>query len=502
MDQNSLEYFYLYPIQNGFLTFTVGALFIFTVYHLSLFFQQKDKIYLLYSGYTFFIILSQIRHFREGFVYELFASVPAVTEYPMVYTEVYYGIYVLFALKFLDIRDEFPIWNRYIKTALGIIMGCCLILLLIHFFTWDFQLLMDGYLSFTIAMTALGLVIYIPFFRSKNPLKYYMIGGSMILLIFSVISLAIYRYLGEKGVSMEPSFSILYLGFLLENMVFSLGLGQKQKQILDERNQSQERLINQLRENEALRIQIQTQLEESVKSIALQAETEKLKGEKVSYDKELAEMKLLALRSQMNPHFIFNSLNSIKSYIIENEREEAVYYLNKFAKLIRRILASTREKESTLEQELETMELYVNIENLRFKEKIHFSILGKEQIDLTKIYIPSLLLQPFVENAIWHGLSPSHKEKTLQIKLSAESKDFLSIEILDNGVGLPSENQPKKQKLHKGDSIGISLSKERLRHFSKKYENEGSIQIINRKEIKSWKTGVLVAIQIPIQAKT
>jgi sensor histidine kinase YesM len=231
------------------------------------------------------------------------------------------------------------------------------------------------------------------------------------------------------------------------------------------------------------------------------AEAEKINSIQASYDKELAELKLLALRSQMNPHFIFNSLNSIKSYIIENEAEEAVYYLNKFAKLIRKFLASTREKESSLKEELETMKLYVNIENLRFDQQIQFSISGLDIIDPTQLLIPSLLLQPFLENAIWHGLSPSKQSKKLQIKLVNLSEELLTLEIIDNGIGLPASNLSKKKKLHISESVGISLSKERLKHFSQNYTRKGEIRLVDLKEKTLTESGVKVILKIPIQLR-
>lgn len=328
-----------------------------------------------------------------------------------------------------------------------------------------------------------------------------MIIGSFLLIVFSVTSLAIHQSLFRQGFSVEPAYGILYVGFWLENVLFSLGLGQKQKLILEERNQSQEELIDQLQENERLRIEVQKQLEESFKSMELAAEAEKINSLQASYDKELAELKLLALRSQMNPHFIFNSLNSIKSYIIENEAEEAVYYLNKFAKLIRKFLASTREKESTLKEELDTMKLYVNIENLRFDQEIQFSISGSELIDPAQILIPSLLLQPFLENAIWHGLSASKEEKKLQIRLANLSEEALTLEIIDNGIGLPDSSQNQKKKLHVSESVGITLSQERLKHFSQNYTQEGEVTLLNLRETNPSESGVKVILKIPIQLR-
>ncbi|PIB30439.1 sensor histidine kinase [Maribacter sp. 4G9] len=499
MEQGYLEYFYKYPFQNGFLIFTIGALFLLTIYHFVLFFQQKDKIYLLYSGYTFFVILSQLRHLEEGFIFHLIAPIKDIALFPIVSTEIYYVIYVLFAIKFLNIETHYPKWSKYITRALKLIMIYCLVIIVVHLFNRSDKLLMNGYFVFTILMSVLGIFSYIPFFKVRSPLKYYIILGSFFLFSFSVVSLMIYFEQIEQNLPIEPSYSILYVGFLLENTLFSLGLGHKQKLILDERNRSQQMLITQLKENEKLQIKVQNQLKENVKAMEIKAEAERLKGFQNQYDKELAELKLLALRSQMNPHFIFNSLNSIKRYIIDNDKEKAVYYMNKFAKLIRRILASTMEKESSLTDELETMELYMNIENIRFNNTIDFRVDCQKGIALNSIKIPSLLLQPFIENAIWHGLSLKRKDKLLSIELSKLGRSTIRINIIDNGIGLHKSKQIKERKIHKNKSLGITLSRERLEHFSKKFKGHGIISIMDLNELTNKGTGTQVQIDLPIK---
>ncbi len=118
----------------------------------------------------------------------------------------------------------------------------------------------------------------------------------------------------------------------------------------------------------------------------------------------------------MNPHFIFNSLNSIKRDIINNERKNAVYYLNKFSKLIRKLLMPSKEKETSLNDELETMKLYMTIANIRFSNKIAFNIDGHASINTEVTKVPSLVLQPFLENGLWHGLSSKSENKKIDFK--------------------------------------------------------------------------------------
>lgn len=415
----------------------------------------------------------------------------------MVATELYFIIYVLFTFKFLDIKTKLPKWHKWSFNILYVIIAYCIVVFFLYLVKGDHQILLKGYLYFTIPMTLFGLVLYIPFFKIKNSLKYYVIVGSLILFITSVWSLLYYLKLQNNGLSVEPAYSILYIGFILENVLFSLGLGHKQKLILDDRDTSKNQLIHQLKENEELRKKIQQQLERDVAELNKKAEIEKLETIKIKYDKELAELKVSALRSQMNPHFIFNSLNAIKRYIIDNEKENAVFYLNKFSKLIRKILASTMEKETSLTEELETMKLYINIENIRFNNSIDFKINVDEALNLSAIKLPSLITQPFIENALWHGLSLKENNRKLQLCIEKINDNQLKIEITDNGIGRQKSAEIKKKKLLKRTSFGIKLSEERLQHFCKQYSYDGEIEFIDLFENKI-PSGTKVSIIIPL----
>ena len=207
------------------------------------------------------------------------------------------------------------------------------------------------------------------------------------------------------------------------------------------------------------------------------------------------------LRSQMNPHFIFNSLNSIKLYIINNEKENAVYYLNKFSKLIRKILIASTEKEMSLEDELDTMQLYMNIENIRFSNEIDFSINVNKDINTASIKVPSMILQPFLENALWHGLSSSkEKNKKIDLNVSKITDDFVSISITDNGIGRKASEKINNRKLLKRNSVGIALTKARLANFSKGYTNLYKIDIVDLHDDNQNPIGTKVTLDIPIKS--
>jgi tetratricopeptide (TPR) repeat protein len=214
-------------------------------------------------------------------------------------------------------------------------------------------------------------------------------------------------------------------------------------------------------------------------------------------EKQILTLEQSMLRSQMNPHFLFNSLNSIKLYIINNEKKNAVHYLNKFSKLVRKILEASSLKEISLADELETIELYMNIENIRFSHEINFSVRVDESIDEHTVKIPSLILQPFLENALWHGLSSKEGEKKILLHVSRENEKFIQISITDNGVGRAASERIKESKILKRKSIGIDITKERLANFSKDFENSFQVEIIDLYDSNEIALGTKVVLHIP-----
>ena len=218
----------------------------------------------------------------------------------------------------------------------------------------------------------------------------------------------------------------------------------------------------------------------------------------LNQEKKILTLEQDMLRSQMNPHFIFNSLNSIKLYIINNEKENAVYYLNKFAKLIRKILVASSEKEIPLSDEIDTMELYMNIENIRFSNAIAFNILIDDNINTHNIKVPSLILQPFIENALWHGLSSIEENKKITLKVEKKRKRHITISITDNGVGRKASKEINKLKTLKPKSFGIELTKERLENFSERYTDMYNIKIEDLHDTQGNASGTNVILNIPI----
>ncbi|WP_452230851.1 tetratricopeptide repeat protein [Lacinutrix sp. MEBiC02404] len=216
-------------------------------------------------------------------------------------------------------------------------------------------------------------------------------------------------------------------------------------------------------------------------------------------EKQIIMLEQDMLRNQMNPHFIFNTLNSIKLYIINNEKENAVYYLNKFSKLIRKILVASTEKEISLAEEIETMTLYMNIENIRFDNEIKYKIEIDKNVNAEVIKVPSLILQPFLENALWHGLSSKTKNKEIHVHIEKPKHNAVSIYITDNGIGRVASEKINRQKTLKRKSVGISITKERLENFSKQFTNDYKLEILDLYDANHLAIGTKVIIEIPTE---
>ena len=490
-----------YPHQNGITTFVLGGLAVLTVYHFLLYFQHKDKSYLFYSLYTFLLFTRNSIEPENSFIYfydELTPILNTMKYYSPNLEWAYNTIYFVFAFTFIDLKSYSKKWHRFIFGAVYFLFALNIFVEILYRITGNESIYPLFFMIFIVLLLILSIIGYIPLFKIKGFLKYYIIVGSLILLLSSVLAYIISRF-KLMPFGSDYNTSIFFIGMALENIFFSLGLGHKQKMILEEKNKSQLELINQLQENEVLRETVQDQLKQDFALLQEKSKNQKLVNLKEKADKELAELKITSLRSQMNPHFIFNSLNAIKQYIISNEKQNAVYYLNKFSKLIRKILTSTREKEISLADEIETMELYINIENIRFNNDIAFSLEVDKNVNLDTIKIPALILQPFIENAIWHGLSSKKKDRRLLIYIEKPNDNYIHIVIEDNGIGRVASAAIKEKKLLKKDSVGIKLTKERLGNFAKEYKNDYSIVFTDLFDDTKTPSGTRVCLKIPLQ---
>jgi tetratricopeptide (TPR) repeat protein len=219
------------------------------------------------------------------------------------------------------------------------------------------------------------------------------------------------------------------------------------------------------------------------RNLSLKRKNDKLEMKQTQSALQLkaTELEMQALRAQMNPHFIFNCLSSINSYILKNETESASDYLTKFSRLIRMVLANSNKPFITVEDELSMLTLYMDMERLRFKNSFDYNIVFTNSIDVSNILIPPLLLQPFVENAIWHGLMHKVGPGKLEISLSVEDK-ILTCIINDNGIGVSQSALLKTKSVKKEKSMGLQITTERLAILNKGMSETTSFTIEDIKD--------------------
>ncbi|MFQ3239885.1 MAG: two-component system LytT family sensor kinase [Olleya marilimosa] len=186
---------------------------------------------------------------------------------------------------------------------------------------------------------------------------------------------------------------------------------------------------------------------------------------------------LKSLRSQMNPHFIFNALNSVNSFIATNDERTANKYLSDFSKLMRAVLENSEEDFIPLQKEIELIELYTKLEHFRFKDKFEYTINIDKTIDIEAYQIPPMLLQPYIENAVWHGLRYKNDMGLLEISITKKQKGVIAITIADNGIGRKKSNSLKTQNQQKHNSKGLGNIKKRVSILNQMYKDKVDVYI-------------------------
>lgn len=194
---------------------------------------------------------------------------------------------------------------------------------------------------------------------------------------------------------------------------------------------------------------------------------------------ELLNKELSALRAQMNPHFLFNSLSSINDFIMHEDPRSASNYLAKFSHLMRMILNNSKEKVISLANELEALDLYIEMENLRLNGKLSYELQVDEKLDSAEIYVPSMIIQPYVENSIKHGIAPKEGDALIQIKITDKDKN-IEIRVIDDGIGREASLERNKSRKTYKKSLGMSITKDRLKLIND--ATDTSIKIIDHED--------------------
>lgn len=438
----------------GSILYTVlGALLILSVYHLVMFLQNRDKSYLVYSCYTLFSFLAYISVTESGYLHDLSDDFGLDFRSKQFFTIIFNSLYFLFISQFLKIKKKNKIRHRiiiYPAIFFMIIATVTFIILKAGITDLYFDSFEKIFPFFITAQTILSFYILT---KVKNDLKYFIIFGGITLFICSILGEHNIRQLPFLNITKKMGDFIFYMGLLVENIAFSFALGYRQKMNYHEKVSYNRNLIAEMQKNEELKDKINN---ENQKRLVVE-------NTQIKYLQEISDLKLSILQTQMNPHFIFNALNSIKYYILEHDTENAVDYLTKFSKIIRTILVSSTVKEFSLQQELQTIRVYVDIENLRFNKKIDFTIIIGDDINPEQLTLPPMVLQPFIENAILHGVAVLENKKIELQVLSING--HIEIRIKDNGIGRKEAAKNKMKHKNSSKSLGTKIADGMLTNY-------------------------------------
>lgn len=345
--------------------------------------------------------------------------------------------YVLFAIYYLDTKKQYP----KLHILLVVIIPILIIIILAETLAFHFERFMLKHwilASQRFIMTFFGIIsmLYL-LFKARNRLAYFIVAGSFCYMM------------GALGFLFFYNEYLMILGTIVEILLFSWGLAYKIKKEYESR---------------------------------------------LNLQQELSLKEISTLQSQMNPHFIFNSLNSIQHLIIKNDKTSALSYLSKFGKLTRNVLESSHMATVALADEISLLKSYLELESLRFDNSFDYYIEIDDKLDIESVEIPLMLLQPFVENALIHGLiGKKTGEKKLNLRFFKDDNYYI-VEIEDNGIGRhqgTNEHREKKQK-----SRGMEITKKRLKMLETDNQNKNSVEIVDKYGSNNKPVGTKVIIRI------
>ena len=476
------------------LSLLTGCLFFITFFAAYHFFLYRDKTFLWYIAYTVSAAFTGLFWIDVRHQFGLFSSffLDLIFSMFLFFVPV---LYSLFIGKMLKLPQQFKKGWKIVKILL--VMAC--IQMLIEFTTIHTGkfLFVDqyGYFVSMIPVTILNIVLLVLTAMSKEKVKWFMFTGLLSMLLLWCLPLIVLSNLrfAMDAVGVVFIFIPFYflLGLTIEAICFSFALSYRSKLVLNERNNLQKQYAAQL----------QGELQKRTKELEAQnkvLEEQKLKQVQTAFEKKIAETEMTALRAQMNPHFIFNCLNSIKLYTLENDSQTASDYLSMFSQLIRLVLENSRSEKVTLEKEMETLQLYINLEAMRFKDKVKYQIHIAPDIDQQYTKLPPLLIQPYVENAIWHGLMHKKEGGNIVIDITQTTDYFLLVEIKDDGIGREQAAAYKSKSATKQKSFGLKMTSERLEMINQVYGIKADVQVEDLKDEMKNAKGTKVIIKIPV----
>ena len=477
----------------------IGCLLLMSLYAFFQYILNRDKAFLFYALYAALAFCWMMEMANPRFHLGFNPSFMPWLGHPASFSFTYILsiLHVLFLSRLLSIPAQQPgIWR--VARPLIFILAFLQAMVVVQLFTGilikstALYFLIDG-----LPGVLMGLLMIIATIRSKSKLKIYLLVGEIVLYFYVIAISSLQGYFTRFDLSAQLLAFVNYppifiaLGLFTELFCFLLALGKRNKLIETEKNHLQQNYAGQL-ETEL------TKRTHEIEQQSRQLEEQHADQLKLSFEQKLSEIEMSALRAQMNPHFIFNCLNSIKLYTTDNESAKAADYLTKFSRLIRLVLENSRSEKVTLKNELEALSLYMEMETMRFKNKLNFTIETDPDLDTDLVEIPPLLLQPYVENAIWHGLMHKKDGGSVYVKIAQLKAERLQITITDDGIGRARAAELKSKSAIAGKSFGMKVTGERIALINHLYKTNAKVQVNDLTDAEGNAAGTEVVIEILI----
>lgn len=417
----------------------------------------KDRDY----GYYMLYLLVMVIYFYNAFVARILVGwvddvqPNNVDLIHMAIQPLFHTTYVLFVRSFLKSKQKYPVFDKVVRYFIVLAVCSSVALCLLNSYsTYAAAIYFHVY-----RVTAIGISIYLITYvaRQQDPLAIYIVWGSAIFVGFATIAMLM-SWVNYTSEMLGPMHYTL-IGTLIEIACFSFGLAHKGTLIGKEKLKLEVAYNRELTRNTELltasELKLKTVVEDLKESLHQEQE---VRVASVIANKDL-EQEIANLRMQLNPHFVFNALTSLKSFVLNKDRKAASQHIDELSFFMRNVLTEAPKSTISLSLMLRHIRNYVAIENKRLAQPIQLEISVDTALDSDLELVPSMLLQPFVENAIWHGLAPSSaSDKLIRIDVQS-SADFLTIVIEDNGVGRVASSQKSSDRKN---GVAIQLLSKRI----------------------------------------
>ena len=426
-----------------------GGLLVLFFYHLVIYLQNYRKTYLYYSIFLLALFIYLLKGIIRPEISDiLFSYINFSIQF------IAFASFAMFAMLLLETREKMLFWDRILDFGAKILVVFAILFPVIQFFVgYEFQtklFIIIGPILTIFTIASLFYLYRIPGLTSKL-----FILGTLFYTVLANISFSEF-FIGSEPFTNRGVHPMLFthLGAFIQSIIYATILSQSVKK------------IEQKSKNAEIKLAFKY--------------------------KELEELKMTALQSQMNPHFLFNSLNSINNFILKSDIEKASDYITKFSRLIRVILKSSSSLTVPFSEELGILSLYVKLEQMRINGGFEYIVNMDKDINLEEIKVPPLFLQPFIENSIWHGLTHIEGEKKIVLTVSQVGDDIVC-EIIDNGIGINKAREESHKKINRRKFFGTQATENRIRLLYKK--SNVKIHITDISEGKN--TGTKVQIIFP-----